>query len=236
MYLDEHGGKLGGADVKFIVEDDQGKPDTAVTKAKKLVLQDKVDMFVGGLLASTGYALAPVCNSEHDALHRLGAGGRRSHAAAGQQVSVFLPHHLVELAAESPARPVGLRPGLQESHHHRGRLRLRLRAGRRLPEGVRGLRRQDHPENLAAARHQGLRALHPDHEGRRRRHLLADGRPDVAAIPQAVARLRQQEADHRRRHQLRRIRAAVHGRRSDRRRVIAACTQRPSRRRRTKPS
>ena len=27
MYLDEHGGKLGGADVKFIVEDDQGKPD-----------------------------------------------------------------------------------------------------------------------------------------------------------------------------------------------------------------
>ena len=65
MYLDEHGGKLGGADVKFIVEDNQGKPDTAVTKAKKLVLQDKVDMFVGGLLASTGYALAPVSNSEH---------------------------------------------------------------------------------------------------------------------------------------------------------------------------
>ena len=27
MYLDEHGGKLGGANVKFIVEDDQAKPD-----------------------------------------------------------------------------------------------------------------------------------------------------------------------------------------------------------------
>jgi branched-chain amino acid transport system substrate-binding protein len=64
MYLDEHGGKLGGADVKFIVEDSQGKPDTAVTKAKKLVLSDKVHMFIGGLLASTGYALAPVSNSE----------------------------------------------------------------------------------------------------------------------------------------------------------------------------
>ena len=60
MYLDEHNNKLGGADVKFIVEDTQGKPDTAVTKAKKLILQDKVQMFVGGLLASTGYALAPV--------------------------------------------------------------------------------------------------------------------------------------------------------------------------------
>ena len=64
MYLDEHKGKLGGADVKFIVEDNQGKPDTAVTKAKKLVLSDKVHMFVGGLLASTGYALAPVSNEE----------------------------------------------------------------------------------------------------------------------------------------------------------------------------
>ena len=48
MYLDEDKGKLGGMDVKFIVEDEQGKPDTAVTKAKKLILQDKVHMFVGG--------------------------------------------------------------------------------------------------------------------------------------------------------------------------------------------
>src|SRR6202158_4120960 len=64
MYLDEHGGKLGGADVKFIVEDDQGKPDAGVTKAKKLILQDKVHMFIGGLLASTGYALAPVSTAE----------------------------------------------------------------------------------------------------------------------------------------------------------------------------
>jgi branched-chain amino acid transport system substrate-binding protein len=60
MYLDDHHGMLGGAKVKFIVEDDQAKPDVAVTKAKKLVLQDHVNMFIGGVLASTGYALAPV--------------------------------------------------------------------------------------------------------------------------------------------------------------------------------
>src|SRR5262249_31848495 len=60
LYLDEHGGKLGGADVKFIVEDSIGKPDAAVTKAKKLVLQDNGQMLIGGLLASAGYALAPV--------------------------------------------------------------------------------------------------------------------------------------------------------------------------------
>jgi branched-chain amino acid transport system substrate-binding protein len=64
MYLDEHNNKLGGADVKFIVEDDQAKPDLGVTKAKKLILQDKVQMFVGGVLASTGYALAPVSTAE----------------------------------------------------------------------------------------------------------------------------------------------------------------------------
>ena len=64
MYLDEHKGNLGGLQVKFIVEDEQGKPDVAVTKARKLILQDKVDMIMGGLLASTGYALAPVSTSE----------------------------------------------------------------------------------------------------------------------------------------------------------------------------
>lgn len=64
MYLDQVKNNLGGAQVKFIVEDEQGKPDVAVTKARKLVLQDKVQMLVGGLLASTGYALAPVSTSE----------------------------------------------------------------------------------------------------------------------------------------------------------------------------
>jgi branched-chain amino acid transport system substrate-binding protein len=64
LYLSEKNNKLGGMDVKFIVEDEQGKPDTAVTKAKKLILQDKVHFFVGGLLASTGYALAPVSTAE----------------------------------------------------------------------------------------------------------------------------------------------------------------------------
>jgi branched-chain amino acid transport system substrate-binding protein len=64
LYLDQHGNKLGGADVKLIVEDDQAKPDVGVTKAKKLILQDHVHMFIGGILAPTGYALAPVSTAE----------------------------------------------------------------------------------------------------------------------------------------------------------------------------
>jgi branched-chain amino acid transport system substrate-binding protein len=60
LYLEQNNGQLGGAKVQFIVEDEEGKPPVGVRKAEKLVRQDKVHMFVGGLLASTGYALAPV--------------------------------------------------------------------------------------------------------------------------------------------------------------------------------
>ena len=60
MYLDEVGGDFAGAKVQFIVEDEEAKPPVAVRKVEKLVRQDKVHMFIGGLLASTGYAIAPV--------------------------------------------------------------------------------------------------------------------------------------------------------------------------------
>jgi branched-chain amino acid transport system substrate-binding protein len=60
MYLDEVGGDFAGAKVTLIVEDEEGKPPVAVRKVEKLIRQDKVQMFIGGLLASTGYALAPV--------------------------------------------------------------------------------------------------------------------------------------------------------------------------------
>ena len=162
LYLDEHGGKLGGADVKLLVEDSAGKPDTAVTKARKLVLQDKVQMFMGGLLASAGYALAPVSTSEKTLyISPISAADDLTQRQL-EKYPYFIRTGWTLVAADARDRPVGLRPRLQKSRHRRRRLRLRLRAGRRLPEGVRGLRRQDHPENLAADRHQGFRALHPN--------------------------------------------------------------------------
>jgi branched-chain amino acid transport system substrate-binding protein len=60
LYLEKVNNDLGGAKVKLIVEDSQAKPDLAVTKARKLILEDHVQMFIGGVLASEGYALAPV--------------------------------------------------------------------------------------------------------------------------------------------------------------------------------
>ena len=174
MYLDEKKNKLGGADVKFIVEDEQGKPDTAVTKAKKLILQDKVHFFVGGLLASTGYALAPVSTAEKVVYMSSVVVGRRPDAARPRQVSVFPPHRAGP--SSQPSHPFGqwaCEQGYKKIVAIARRLCLRLRGGRRLPAGVRGLRRTGRPENLAAARHQGLRAVHPDHQGGRRRDLHA---------------------------------------------------------------
>ncbi len=64
MYLEQVKGEFAGAKVRVIVEDSQAKPDTAVTKAKKLTLQDKVHILLGGVLATEGYALAPVSTSD----------------------------------------------------------------------------------------------------------------------------------------------------------------------------
>jgi branched-chain amino acid transport system substrate-binding protein len=64
LYLEEANSDFAGAKVKVIVEDTTGKPDTAVTKAKKLILSDKVQMMVGGVLATEGYALAPVSTND----------------------------------------------------------------------------------------------------------------------------------------------------------------------------
>ncbi|HEV3396385.1 MAG TPA: ABC transporter substrate-binding protein [Xanthobacteraceae bacterium] len=64
MYLDEAKGEFAGDKVKLIVEDDQAKPPVGVLKAEKLIRQDQVQMFVGGVLAPSGYALAPVSTRE----------------------------------------------------------------------------------------------------------------------------------------------------------------------------
>ena len=64
MYLEETSSDFAGAKVKLIIEDSQAKPDTAVTRAKKLTLQDKVHILLGGVLATEGYAIAPVSTND----------------------------------------------------------------------------------------------------------------------------------------------------------------------------
>jgi branched-chain amino acid transport system substrate-binding protein len=58
LYWQQHGTKIAGREVEVIVEDDASSPDTALTKARRLVQQRQVHMIVGNLLANTGLAVA----------------------------------------------------------------------------------------------------------------------------------------------------------------------------------
>ena len=59
LFLDEQGGKLAGRDLKLIIEDDEGKPATGLTKVRSLVEGEGVHVLIGPVSAAIGYAIAP---------------------------------------------------------------------------------------------------------------------------------------------------------------------------------
>lgn len=58
LYWEINGNEVGGVTVETIVEDDAGNPEMSITKARKLVESDDVDVVVGPLLANTALAVA----------------------------------------------------------------------------------------------------------------------------------------------------------------------------------
>ena len=63
LLLDEIGYRAGGREIELIVEDTEAIPAVALTKARKLIESDQVHLMAGGLLSSTGYALASFVDS-----------------------------------------------------------------------------------------------------------------------------------------------------------------------------
>jgi len=59
FYLKQQGGTVAGRKIVLITEDTEAKPAVALTKVRKLVEKDGVHILMGGLMASTGYALQP---------------------------------------------------------------------------------------------------------------------------------------------------------------------------------
>ncbi len=202
MYLDEVKSDFGGAKVKFIVEDEQAKPDTAVTKAKKLILQDKVHMFVGGLLASTGYALAPVSTAEKTVYIA-------SVAAADDLTQRDLDKYPYMVrtgwTSSQPSHPFG-QWACEQGYKKIVAIGADYAFGYEVVGGFQKAFEDCGGQIIQKIwpplGHQGLRALHPDHQAGCGRDLLAHGRADVAAVPQAAGGGRQQEAGDRRRHEL----------------------------------
>ena len=63
LYLEQIGSQAAGRKIELIVEDDEAIPANSLTKARKLVERDQVNVMAGALLSSTGYALAPYIES-----------------------------------------------------------------------------------------------------------------------------------------------------------------------------
>ena len=60
MFLQENNYTVAGRKIELIVEDEGDNPSTAVTKARKLVTQDKIHIGAGIWMTSAAYAVAPV--------------------------------------------------------------------------------------------------------------------------------------------------------------------------------
>lgn len=58
MYWQQNGGKAGDVTVQTVYEDDTGDPEVALTKARRLVEQQQVQLVAGPILANTAYAVA----------------------------------------------------------------------------------------------------------------------------------------------------------------------------------
>src|SRR5712691_6435580 len=75
LFLDEQGGKLAGRQVQLIVEDDEGKPATGLTKERSLVEGQGVHLLIGPVSAAIGYAIHPyVDGKKMPTIHPIVAG------------------------------------------------------------------------------------------------------------------------------------------------------------------
>ena len=65
LFFEEHKYRLAGREIKFIVEDDEGKPATGITKARGLVEGQGVHLLTGPLSAAGARSLFPILVPTH---------------------------------------------------------------------------------------------------------------------------------------------------------------------------
>src|SRR5712692_11033295 len=84
-YWQESGMQIAGRKLEVILEDTEGQPATAVSKLRKLIDSDKVNLLAGVILSNVAYALVPPIeaariptiypiNSAHEPLRPLALG------------------------------------------------------------------------------------------------------------------------------------------------------------------
>jgi len=58
LYVQEHGGKLGGRDIQYFKVDDESEPSKATDNVNKLIKRDQVDVLVGTVHSGVALAMA----------------------------------------------------------------------------------------------------------------------------------------------------------------------------------
>ena len=64
LYWEESGWQLAGRKLEVILEDNEGVPATTLTRARKLVESDRVNMLAGVILSNVAYALVPYVEAQ----------------------------------------------------------------------------------------------------------------------------------------------------------------------------
>jgi branched-chain amino acid transport system substrate-binding protein len=64
LFWEEAGWQLAGRKLEVILEDNEGVPATTLTKARKLVESDRVNMLAGVILSNVAYALVPYVEAQ----------------------------------------------------------------------------------------------------------------------------------------------------------------------------
>ncbi len=64
LFWEEAGWQMAGRKLEVILEDNEGQPAAAITKARKLVESDKVHMLAGVILSNVAYALVPYVEAQ----------------------------------------------------------------------------------------------------------------------------------------------------------------------------
>jgi branched-chain amino acid transport system substrate-binding protein len=64
MFWEESGWQVAGRKLEVVLEDNEGIPATALTKARKLVESDRVHLLAGVILSNVAYALVPYIESQ----------------------------------------------------------------------------------------------------------------------------------------------------------------------------
>ena len=64
LYWEENGWTMAGRKLEVILEDNEGQPPVTLTKARKLVESDKVNMLAGVILSNVAYALVPFVEAQ----------------------------------------------------------------------------------------------------------------------------------------------------------------------------